>query len=385
MLRHLKILEYALSALRRRAAKNLGIAAAFTLVVAALSSVLFLSGSLREEAARLFAAAPDVLVQKLVAGRHDLIPASAAARIAAIPGVSAVGPRYWGYWYDPLTGANYTVQSVPSGEQALPLLSGRLPNAAGECAIGSGVARVRRIARGDDLVLIDAAGVGRSFEVVGLFTSDSALLTNDLVLLGETDLKEFFALPADRATDLAVTVPNPAEVPTVARKITALLPGTRVVTRLEIARTYDAVFTWRSGMALVSMVGALFAFALLAWDKATGLSAAEQHEIGVLKAIGWDTADVLELKIWEGIAVSAVSFLLGIGLGFVHVFLLGAPLLAPALKGWSVLFPAFSPVPAVDALQVATIGFLTVVPYIASCIVPSWKAAIADPDAVLRG
>jgi ABC-type lipoprotein release transport system permease subunit len=29
--------------------------------------------------------------------------------------------------------------------------------------------------------------------------------------------------------------------------------------------------------------------------------------------------------------------------------------------------------------------FLTVVPYIISTIIPSWKAAIIDPDTVIRG
>jgi ABC-type lipoprotein release transport system permease subunit len=69
----------------------------------------------------------------------------------------------------------------------------------------------------------------------------------------------------------------------------------------------------------------------------------------------------------------------------VHVFHLSAPLLARVLKGWSVLFPPFRLVPHVDLYQLAVIGFCTVAPYVASTIVPSWKAAVTDPDAILRG
>jgi ABC-type lipoprotein release transport system permease subunit len=153
----------------------------------------------------------------------------------------------------------------------------------------------------------------------------------------------------------------------------------------EIIRTYDTVFSWRSGMVLTMFFGAVIAFCILAWDKATGLSADEKQEIGILKAIGWETSDILELKFWEGIILSLTSFLTGLILAYVHVFLLGAFLLAPALKGWSVLFPAFRLMPYVDLYQVFVLLFLTVVPYVASTIVPSWKSAITDPDVVMRG
>jgi len=38
----------------------------------------------------------------------------------------------------------------------------------------------------------------------------------------------------------------------------------------------------------------------------------------------------------------------------------------------------------VNAYQVATLFFLTVVPYTVATIVPSWRAATVDPDAVMR-
>ena len=150
-------------------------------------------------------------------------------------------------------------------------------------------------------------------------------------------------------------------------------------------RTYDAIFNWRSGMMLSVFAAALVAFCILAWDKATGLSAEERREIGILKATGWDTGDVLELKFWEGLAVSLTAFLLGIISAYVHVFFFGATILAPVLKGWSVLFPRFDLIPYVDAYQVFVIAFLTIIPYVASTVIPSWKAAITDPEQVMRG
>jgi hypothetical protein len=68
----------------------------------------------------------------------------------------------------------------------------------------------------------------------------------------------------------------------------------------------------------------------------------------------------------------------------VHVFYLSAGLFEPVLKGWAVLYPDFRPVPFVDPLQVATLFFFTVLPYVAATIVPIWRAAMTDPDSVMR-
>ena len=121
------------------------------------------------------------------------------------------------------------------------------------------------------------------------------------------------------------------------------------------------------------------------WDKATGLSADEKREIGILKATGWETSDVLEMKFWEGLVISLSSFLLGVILAYLHVYFLGASIFAPALKGWSVIYPDFRLTPFIDPYQIAMLMALTVIPYIASTIIPSWKAAITDPDEVVRG
>lgn len=383
--KHLKILEYALSSLMRRKFKNAAIIAVYTFTVFVLASVLFITHALRAEVTLILEEAPDLIVQRVSGGRHDLIPIAAARQIRSIPGVSSVEPRWWGYYYDALTDANFTFLGVGQEPKDLQLLAGRLPAAPGECAVGSGVAALRRTSAGRELVLIDSSNTGLVFDVVGVFEAKSALLTNDLVLLGKEDLLAFFAYPRDRATDLSVTLHNEREVQTVAAKIKSSMPDARPITRSEIIRTYDSVLNWRSGMLLTIFASAVVAFAILAWDKATGISAEEKREIGILRAIGWDYGDILELRFWEGIAVSLTSFLFGSILAYLHVFSFGASIMAPVLKGWSVLFPEFELLPVIDPYQIFVLGFFTIVPYVASTIVPSWKVSITDPDSVMRG
>jgi ABC-type lipoprotein release transport system permease subunit len=385
MKRHLKILEHALSSLRRRTGKSLAIIVVYAFTIAVLASVLFLTHALRTEANLLLTSAPDLIVQRQIAGRHELVPQQYAEVIRRLPGVADVQPRLWGYYYDALTKANYTLMGVDPGLTAnLHLLEGRMPNDIAECAVGAGVAEVRGLRLDDDLALIDSGNIGRIFTVTGIFQPESSLLANDLVVMTTDELRGFFGFAEGQATDLAVRVYNPREIDVIARKVKRELPETRPITRSEIVRTYDAVFNWRSGMLLTVFASALVAFCILAWDKATGLSAEERREIGILKAIGWDTADILLLKFWEGVAVALTAFLFGLVGALVHVFLFGAPLLSAVIKGWSVIFPDFELTPYLDLYQVCILAFLTITPYVVSTVIPSWKAAVTDPDSVMR-
>lgn len=385
---HINVLDFTLQSLLRRKFKNLGILLVFTLIVFITGSILFLSYSFKQEAMLILKGSPELIVQKMSGGRHELIPVKRSKYIAGIPGVSSVEPHYWGYYYDALIKANYTVvaASTPLSRNNR-VLRGRLPekDETGVVALGREVAKARFVDLGGTVALLSSAGELLDFEVVGIFEAESELLTADLVVIGLPDVIKLFRIPDGLATDLAVSVSNETEAPVIAAKIRTEFPDTRPILKNEIIRTYDAVFGWRSGLIVTLFAGALVAFIILAWDKASGLSAEEKKEIGILKAIGWETSDILEMKFWEGLAISLSSFLLGVILAYIHVYLFGASFFAPALKGWSVIYPDFRLVPFIDPYQIAMLMSLTVIPYIASTIIPSWKAAITDPDEVMRG
>ena len=372
------LIDYTLAALARRPGKQVGLLLVYTLIVFLLASVMLFTQSLRREAALVLASSPEIILQRLVAGRHDLMPADYLDRIGRIRGVSAMRGRLWGYFYDPTTRANYTLMVPP---QSSPQHGALAP---GEIQIGAGIARTRGLEVGDVLSLRSARGEPYGFRISAILPQETELVSSDLMLLSERDFRGFFAIPDDRVTDIVLTVPNPREVRKVAEKLSLALPDTRPILREEILRTYDAVFGWRQGLVFVLLGGSVLAFVIFAWDRASGLSGEERREIGILKSVGWETGDVLRMKFWEGAILSLTAFLLGYLLAYAHVFYLSAGLFEPVLKGWSVLYPDFRPVPFVDGLQVATLFFFTVFPYTVATIVPIWRAAITDPDAVMR-
>ena len=370
---HRHILDFTLSSLLRRKGKNGALLMVYTLIVFILASVLFFTHALRHEATLVLNVAPEIIVQRTLTGRYQPIPIAWGDSIRKINGVTSVRSRLWGYHYDTVFQANYTL-TVPAENSPEP----------GSIDIGSGISRIRAAYPGDIISFAGHDGLPRLFTIRNILDHESQLLTSDLILLSEEDYRDFSGIPADQATDIALRVRNAREYATIAGKITKMYPETRPIVRTEIQRTYDAVFGWRSGLVIVIFSGAALAFVIFAWDKASGLSAEERREIGILKAVGWETSDILLMKFWEGTVISLTAFLVGTILAYAHVFLTSAPLFAPVIKGWSTLYPAFRLTPFIDFGQVATLFFLTVVPYSVTTIIPSWRAAIIDPYEVMR-
>ncbi len=368
------LIDFTLSSLARRKAKNLGLLLVYALIVFLLASVMLFTHALRQVATQVLAGAPEIVLQRMVAGRHDLIPPGYLERIGRIRGVQQKEGRLWGYYYDPVVKANYTFM-VPNHQEI----------AAGTLFVGPGMARARGLAVGNVISFRSYSGQLFSFTIAGILPSDSELVSADLVLMSEADFRAFFDIAAGHFTDIALSVANPLEVRNIASKLAQQFPDARPILREEILRTYESIFNWREGIVLALASLAILAFAILAWEKASGLSADEKREIGILKAIGWETGDVLKMKFWEGAVISQAAFLIGYLAAYLHVFRFSSSLFAPVLKGWAVLYPRFELSPVIDGFQVATLFFFTVFPYAAATLVPIWRAAITDPDAVMRG
>lgn len=371
--KQLHLIDFTLASLARRKSKNIGLLAVYALLVFALASVGLFANALRSEASFVLASSPEVILQRMVAGRHDLIPPGYLEKIGRIRGVQKQEGRLWGYYYDAVVKANYTFMARPAEEIA-----------PGSIAIGATLARLRGLAPGNVISFRAYGGKLFTFRIASLLSPDAELLSADLVLLAEADFRAFFDYPAGHYTDIALSVANPQEVRNIAGKLSQALPDSRPILREEVLRTYQSMFDWREGIMLTILAGAILAFTILAWEKAAGLSAEERKEIGILKAIGWETGDVIRMKLWEGLLVSLAAFLIGFIAAYIHVFYCGASLLEPVLKGWSVLYPRFTLIPAVDGMQVASLAFFTIFPYCAAVLVPIWRAAITDPDSVMR-
>ena len=384
------LLAHALGALGRRKARSLALGGGLAFAVALVAAVLFLTEALRAEAVRARAAHPDIVVQKLVGGRPTTIPASERAKLVDIPSVREVTPRVWGYVFLPALQGNVTIVASPPGVPPISVANGVLHSGRDlnpgqhEMIAGVELAHFLGMLPGDELGLPSADPRAHAMKLVGTFDSSLDLWTSDVILCDEDDARALLGVPEGDATDIAITLANPAEARVVAGTIIERMPGARIIERDLLERVYHLAYGRRAGLVLGASIPALLALLVLAWDRASGIGADERREIAILKAVGWSTADVLWAKLFEAILVGAAATALGLLLGYAWVFWLGAPGLRPALVGWSVLYPRASLTPMVDVAQLLGVTIAVLGPFVLLSVVPAWRAATADPLESMR-
>ena len=389
--RALALLAHAARAIARRKGKAMALGGGLMFAVMLVAAVLFLADALRNEAERAWAAMPDVVVQRLIGGRPAVFPLADLHELDGIDSVQSVMPRTWGYTFVPSLQGNVTILGTPPEIRPLSLSEGELATGRDlvpgrhEMVAGAGLARFLGLDLGDELGLPSPNPDAPTLRLVGTFSSSVELYTSDVVLCDESDARALLGLGPQEATDVGVTAINPAEAHVIAKTILDRLPGTRVIERSLIGRIYERAYSRRAGLVLAASIPALLAFLVLAWDRANGVGPDEKREIAILKAVGWSTADVLWAKLAEALLVSLVATSLGLTLGYVWVFTLGAPGLRAAIAGWSVLYPRSALTPAVDPGQIFGMLVSVVGPFVTLSIVPAWRAAITDPMETLRG
>lgn len=394
--RQKNVIDYSLQSLLRRRSKNILILIIFVLLVFAVSSILFITGSLTQEMMITSNDLPDITVQRILGGRQVNVPASFIPEIEKIPGVEAVETRVWGYFYLASLQANFTIYGMDlnlleEGEYRKIVNWKNVPdqtekNPDFRMIVGQGVFELLKDIQMQKAYLFYQPTWEKPipFDIIGTFKTETELQSNDLMVLQTEGARRVLELPPDEFSDLAVYVPNPEEIENIALKIRRYFPELRTVTRAQIQNTYSSVFGWKSAFVLSSLLVAIFAFLILIWDKASGLSPEEKREIGILKAIGWDTEIVLSVKFWEGLILSGISSLAGILLAYAYIYGLRAPGLREIFIGWSTIYPSFQLIPDVDPKFLVLIMTISVVPYLAVTVFPAWKAAITDPDTIMR-
>jgi len=386
------LVEYALNSLLRNKSKNIFIITIFTFLVFLITSVFFISNSIKYELNKTVDHLPQITIQKLQGGKVVNIDSDFANEVLQLTGVQDAVARVWGYYYFQNGGVNFTIMGIDNFEnqytnslQKIVDDGSTKPFHSDMMVVGSGVEKILQDNFFDgyfNFILED--GTFKKVKVGGVFKSELELQSNDMILLSKDLAYEVLALSEDKATDIVVKVANPNELQTIVQKIQLLDPNTRVVTNEDYKVSYQNIFDYKSGFFLALFITTLFSFFIIIYDKVSGLSSVEKKEIGVLKALGWRVDDVLKEKFYESFILSGLSYILGVFLALFFVYILDAPLLRDIFEGYSVLKTSFN-LPFVLDIQTLTLVFFITVPiYVASTIIPSWRASIKDADEVIR-
>jgi len=392
--RHVNLWRQAARNLVAERNRTLGLFVPLLVVMGAAGGMTFVRDGFQRNAELSTALLPDVTVQMLVGGRAERVSPDVAPEIEKMAHVAKVVPRVWGYVPLRVEGEDraYSLMGLDVERMPIPaeidlsLERGRfLQNGdVGKGVIGKAFAQGLKVNVGDTLRLTDAFGNAYEFEVIGLFTTAVQIYTADLILTTIWDARDFFGYGEGESSDLCVYLDDPLQADAVAQKVIRTLHNTRALTRDALSEVMKQAYGGRGGVFQLMWLILLLTAMLLAWAQASSLSLEAKKQIGILKATGWDTLDVIEVKLLESTILGLIASLAGLLAGLLYL-LLGAPGLKDYFLGWATVYPEF-PLPVhVQPASVALLLGVGVFPLLVATVIPAWLAGITEPDEAIRG
>ena len=390
---NLYLIDYALGSLLRSRSKNIFIVIIFTILIFLITSIFFISNSIKYELNTTVDKLPQITIQNIKGGKIVDIDSYIADEISMISGVKDIQSRVWGYYYFANAGVNFSIVGIdPFESQYTNSLKELVKDEnnintleSDKMLVGEGVEKIldENFYNGYfNFILND--GSLKKIKIAGTFKSDIELQSNDMIIVSKGTAYEILGMEDGYATDIVVSVANPSEIATVVQKIQTLYPNFRILTNEDYKISYENIFDYKSGLFLALFVVSLFTFFIIVYDKANGLTSMEKKEIGILKALGWTTDDILKEKFYESFILSISSYLLGVSLALFYVYILNAPVLRYIFEGYSQLKTTFELPFVVDIQTLTLVFFITIPVYVAATIIPSWRVATLDADEVIR-
>lgn len=257
------------------------------------------------------------------------LPASHFQRIKALPGVDQVSAWTWfqGVYKEP---KNFFARFAVDADVIFDLRKDwqlpaeqladfkRLRTA---CAIGEKIAAKYQIKVGDRVVIVgDIYPVTLELTVAGIFTHTAN--TECLVFHREylTELLPSTSAQRDSVGTYMILATKPDEVPRISRAVDAMFENSPYPTRTESEKEFGRSFLAFLGnvkLFLAAICGAVTFTILLVSANAMAMAVRERtKEMAILRALGFDPGEILQLVLGESIFISLLGGVFGLGLGW---------------------------------------------------------------------
>ncbi len=365
--------------LLRRPLEALLFGITLTVAVAILGTLLLFPRAVHDTLNTLLKSTPSIILRRADATGFSPMPVQTSVGVAEnVVGVVSVRPRIWGLVNGPQ--GQLTIVGVLKDKMSKALADQltRLPDP-GQVIIGFGVST------GLSADTLQLEGVlSQTYQVIDRLPEKTSLFTHDLVLMDPDDARQLIGLPKDYASDLAIDVFHDNEQEAILSDLIASFPWpVKCVTRLQSQGL--SAGRWNRGRALVTIavIPAVLALCLLVAVN-TRKSMGRRSDLGIMKAMGWTTGDIVVFQLYRELFVCLPSAAVGICLSFLLVYGPGAGWLADFFLGWKTIPPSLYLETTGAATVVLEVTALMVVPVIASAFLPVLKGATADVHGMIQ-
>ena len=349
-----------------------------TLITAIPGMALLLVQGLTAAAHTVLADSPSLIIRKIEPAGWQPVPVdNTLAVLRHIPGVVRVYPRIWGV----VTGPDgpLTVIGTRSPETDGPAAKFEEPGP-GQALIGPGIG-MSDPAGGMDLI----GRTTKSFKVIGQLDRQTAIVSNDIVVLNPVDALQLLGLPEGYASDIAVDVYHTEEETAIIPDLIQALPWpARISTRTDSLEYYAGAYARRGGIVIMAILPALTALCFLV-AATVKERLGRRYEVGLLKALGWTTPDIVRHFIFRALFIGLPAVCLGMILAYGSVFWPGIQWPGTLLFGWQGQAPHLYLDTGGSILVLVQIASLTLAPYLAATLVPALTSAAVDTQTALAG
>lgn len=332
----------------------------------------------------------DIYVTMDMYGRNGIIPAGMVPEIGKIDGVEKAFPRVISRIFIEGRLAVLLGLDLDDAPSDVSFVRGTLPKS-DEVAVGQGMAGRLGLKIGDNLsigvrvfAVVDHVPYmqRKVYRISGIFDSDTTIWTSDLVLMNLSEALATYEME-DFVTDIAVTV-RPGALRSVAEEIRKINAYFRIQTRGMVMQYLEQGFSAKGGIftALYTVALALGIPVILV---VSGFGLSERRRaVGILKAAGWQTHEVLEMVFWENVILALIGAMGSFVIAVFWVRLLDAPLLGRLfVSGIENLVPFAVPARFLPAPLVLSLALALVLTLVGS-IVSTWRAASVSPAETMR-
>lgn len=387
--RHVNLLLTAVGNIIRNRARSIVVVICLVAILLPFITAIAISEGVKFQASISVDQGADIYVTLDNYGSNAPIPLEFVERFQKLEGVIKVVPRVVGRTYF-ATRLSAIVGILPENiPQELDFIDGRVFQKRGEVIIGKALSEEFNLSKRMMFALSQNPFI--TFKVVGIFEpGNTTIWSSDMILMSFKDASDFFLMDG-KATDILIYT-RPGYAGKLAEKIQedwmvnekSTDPPLRVQDKGLVKRYFLRGYNYRAGV-FTALYTVAFALAIPSILVTSGFGLTERRrEIGVLKATGWQTQEVLEMVALENLVISLTGAPLAILLSILWLKVFNGSFIAQffiAELGIFTRFPVparFLPLPAILCFFFAII--LTMV----GSLYSTWRTSIIPPAEAMR-
>ncbi len=373
---HINLFIQAVLSIQRNRDRSLVVIGCLLAVLVPFVTAMAVSEGVREQSALSIDAGADLYITSAQYGRNGPISLEKVKEFSEIPGVVKVVPRISGRTY--LGEELATVVGIDSPN----FFSNRQEQlATGEVLIGRSLAERLELRKGDELRFFLFPAM--PFTIVDLIDGDLSIWASSMVILSFSDAATLFKLPGFASEILIYSRPgtedNIAEQLSSLGKPWDMVPPLRIQTKSIVNQYINRGFDLQAGVFFLFYLTA-FGLSIPALLILSGFGrGARKKEIGILKATGWQTLEVMEMTCLENILLALLGSMLSVVIAIFWLKIGNGIGIAPLFISGISWIPDFT-VPSLFTPMPVLFSFLFgIVLTMLGTVITTWKTAITPP------